>query len=190
MIRQNNTLKQLIFDHNNDYGFDVGEVIKKEIKTFPSLSVVLPFYDNKEIISLTLKHLYNGLNKVMKVDHAFKFEVIIIDDGSKEGASKNISIKKFPGLKIFCHRINRGRTAVRNKGLDLAVNDLCLFMDSDIIIDSNLILNHLKIHGFSRKQKIKAITIGFFEFSDPSNPLIVKDEILPKDIKLNDFRLD
>ncbi|MEI6288468.1 MAG: glycosyltransferase family 2 protein [bacterium] len=186
----NQTLKQLIISHDNNYGFNVKDVIKKDFKKFPTLSIVLPFYEDKKIINLTLKHLYNGIDKVKDLDNKWKFEIIIIDDGSKEAAKSSIDSKKFPELKIIRHQANRGRTAVRNKGLHIAANELCLFMDSDILIDTDLILNHLKVQKFARQQYKKIITVGFFEFLDMENPIVKQEKLLTKDIKLNDFRLD
>lgn len=190
-MREKTTLKKLLFNHNNDYGFDVIRILPMQPKSVPNLSVVIPYFETKSIIKLTLRHLYNSLDTVQGLYKDWKFEVIVVDDGSKKFlAEKQIKVSKYTNLKIISSPYNKGRSSTRNIGLYNSRYELCLFMDSDILVDTQLILNHLKIHSYCQKiKKIGAITISFFQFSDEKEPLLKFNRLTPVDLKLNDYRL-
>lgn len=188
---KNKTLKQLIIDHNNNYDFDIKKVINLNFVTLPSLSVIIPYWENSSTINLLLKNLYNGLDKIKSINQKWDFEVIIIDDGSKNNPAKKIIKKtKYKNIKILKNKQNKGRVYARNKGLKNATKELILFMDADILVDETLILNHLKTHAFAKKNKKQIITVGFFDFETNLDIWKKKCIIKANDIMLNDFRID
>jgi glycosyltransferase involved in cell wall biosynthesis len=186
-----NTLIDKLNEHNNDYGIDVNVILaQKEPHKLPSLSVIIPYYKTGEIINHTLHHLYNSLRLVGTIEPGWDFEVLVIDDGSKERTATESIHASYENLRIITLDENVGRSRARNRGLECAQKELCLFMDSDILIDTLLVYNHLKVHCFIRENKNNLpITFSFFEFSDSKSPLLTYDVITPADLKLNDFRL-
>ena len=186
------TLKTALFNHSNNYKFDPSSVIAGYVsKQYFGLSVIIPYYEAGEVIRLVLHHLYNSLTEVRKLQPDWKYEVVLIDDGSvKKPVRKVVKAGDYPSLKILINSVNVGRTSTRNRGLKEAKNNLCLFMDSDILIDNQLILNHLKIHSYNRKtNKNSCITPSFFCFADQNDPAL-KDKILyPARVMINDWRL-
>jgi glycosyltransferase involved in cell wall biosynthesis len=188
----NDTLKKLLYNHNNNYNFNPIDVLTfKEFPLPKNLSVIIPYYNTGEIINVTLKHLYNSLNKVSEYFPNWKFEVILVDDGSSvRPANKYLDKNKWPNLKLEILSENLGRTSARNKGLKLAKLELCLFMDSDILIDNQLISNHLKIHTYNEQlNRKKSISVSFFDFRDYLEEQNSLDFICPHDLRLNDYRL-
>lgn len=88
------------------------------------ISVVVPAYNEAGRIGRVLKTLTSAKGKGL-VD-----EIIVIDDGSKDG-TKNIALQ-FP-VKLIVFEENKGRGAALAKGLEVAKNDLVMFLDSDLI---------------------------------------------------------
>ena len=185
------TLKDMLFKHSNNYHFDPVQVLAYMPKEIPTISVVIPYYESGKIIKSTLHHLYNSIQSVTKIFKNWNYEVVIIDDGSEKYPVANyIGRQNYPNLRIISNANNQGRTITRNRGLLNSQYDVCLFMDSDILIDSQLILNHLKIHTYVRKNNHKsAITVSFFQFTDENDPLLKFKILSPADLKLNDYRL-
>lgn len=93
------------------------------------VSVVVPLYNEKE----SLPELYSWINKVMH-DNGFQYELIFVDDGSKDGswkvieqlATTNISVK---GIKF---RRNHGKSAALYVGFQRASGDVVITMDADL----------------------------------------------------------
>ncbi|MBI2103497.1 glycosyltransferase family 2 protein [Candidatus Woesebacteria bacterium] len=186
-------LHELILSHNNNYGFDPYVPIYNYLpKTVPSFSVIIPYFETGAIFKLTLKHLYNSIRTVQGYDHNVEFEVIVVDDGSvvEKRAKDIVSTNDWQNLNIIVDNQNLGRTSSRNIGLKNASKEICIFMDSDVLIDTSLIFSALKIHSYNYfKNNRRCITVGFFKFTNSSDPLIKYDLITPSDVQLNDYRL-
>lgn len=94
-----------------------------------NISVVIPSYNNKDLLKETLGHLFS---QIYPKD---KFEIIVIDDGSSDGTEeivKKISEKSPCQLKYY-RQENKGPGAARNHGVKKSKYDIIMFMDSDIL---------------------------------------------------------
>lgn len=94
------------------------------------ISVIIPIYNTKVDI---LKRCIDSINF-----NDIKFEIILIDDGSKEEKSneyKRINIKNLSYYK----QKNKGVSSARNLGMRKAKGDYLLFVDSDDILYANCI---------------------------------------------------
>jgi glycosyltransferase involved in cell wall biosynthesis len=93
------------------------------------ISVIIPLLNEEE----SLSELSEWISRVMK-DNNLSYEVIFIDDGSKdkswqiieELAGKNSSVK---GIKF---RRNYGKAAALSVGFDQAMGDVVITMDADL----------------------------------------------------------
>lgn len=184
------TLKELIVKHDNDYGFDVAQAIQDNMLILPNLSIVIPYYETGEVFLRTLRYLYQSINTVKEVASYWQCEVIVIDDGSVEKKAIDCVEQKLNGLNIVSNYINQGRTKTRNHGLKLAKHEICLFMDSDILVAEEFLLHHLRTHAFARSVSKSIITVGFFQSVDTQYLSNNHDRIHCRDIMLNDFRLN
>lgn len=183
----NRTLRDLVLNHSNDYGFDVNAAILQS-PAISDLSIVIPYYNSK-FLKRVIHSLYVGLEKVEEQYTSWKFEVIVIDDGSKEKADKVIGEQYYKNLTIITFESNRGVTEARNTGLQQARFSTVLFMDNDIVVSDDIILKHLKVHSFAGIYK-PCITLGFFATVQPTDPIL--SETLTKEVvqsRINDFRL-
>ena len=93
------------------------------------ISIVVPSYNEDE----SLPHLAEWIDRVMK-EHGFSYEVIIVDDGSKDGtwqAAEKLHAGNpcYRGIKF---RRNYGKSAALNTGFAAAQGDVVITMDADL----------------------------------------------------------
>lgn len=95
------------------------------------LSVIIPIYNAKEYLPRCLDSVigqtYNGL------------EIILIDDGSTDGASEiaDIYASKDDRIKLI-HQDNQGESHARNVGLSMVTGDYFTFVDCDDWVDEDM----------------------------------------------------
>ncbi len=88
------------------------------------VSVVMPAYNAEE-------NIVNSIESV--INQTFKnFELIIVDDGSKDNTLKICREyeNKYPNIKVI-HQKNGGEAAARNTGIKNASGKYIMFLDSD-----------------------------------------------------------
>ncbi|MFD2202719.1 glycosyltransferase family 2 protein [Shivajiella indica] len=93
------------------------------------ISVVIPVFDEQE----SLSELHNWISRVME-EYAFSYEIIFINDGSKDG-SWNI-IQKLssinPNVKGISFIRNYGKSAALDMGFSRAQGEVVITMDADL----------------------------------------------------------
>lgn len=93
------------------------------------LSLVIPLLNEEE----SLQELSDWIVRVMQAN-SFSYEVLFIDDGSKDGSWKKIEdlISKNPNIKGIKFRRNYGKSAALNVGFEAAQGDVVITMDADL----------------------------------------------------------
>lgn len=96
------------------------------------VSVIIPVYNIKRYLSECLESVVHQTYK--------NIEIILIDDGSTDGSGEICDDydKKYSNIKVF-HLKNSGVSAARNYGINQANGDYLTFVDSDDVIDKNMI---------------------------------------------------
>lgn len=174
-----------LLTHNNSYDFDVAELVSERIDGVSSLSIVIPYYNALETINLTLKYLQETLIYAADKFNNFRWEILIIDDGSDIPISKVVDSLLAKNVTFIELKKKKGRHYVRNLGIKQAKNEILMFIDADILVGKHLIVDHLKIHKYLKDQKQSGITLGLFNFLTLNKEFLVKEEYF-KDV--NDFR--
>lgn len=93
------------------------------------ISIVVPSYNEAE----SLPHLAEWIDRVMK-EHGFSYEVIIVDDGSKDGTwqvAEELHAEN-PAYRGIKFRRNYGKSAALNTGFAAAQGDVVITMDADL----------------------------------------------------------
>ncbi len=93
------------------------------------ISIVVPLYNEAE----SLPHLAEWIDRVMK-EHGFSYEVVMVDDGSKDG-SWNVIEKLHEGNPVYRgikFRRNYGKSAALNTGFAAVQGDVVITMDADL----------------------------------------------------------
>jgi glycosyltransferase involved in cell wall biosynthesis len=89
----------------------------------PKVSVIIPCYNQVEFLEEAIASVKNQTFK--------DYEIIIVNDGSTEHNAIDL-INDFASFNIFIiHEINKGVSAARNKGIELAQGEFILPLDAD-----------------------------------------------------------
>jgi len=89
------------------------------------LSIIIPFYNEKENLPLLINSLKEELKKIK-----IKYEIIFVDDGSNDNYDKNLFNKK--NFKLFFHHKRLGKGMALKTGINKNNGDLICFMDADL----------------------------------------------------------
>ncbi len=109
----------------------------------PIISVVIPTYNRRNLLSQCLASIYRQTYK--------KFEIIIIDDASSDRTIKFIK-KLFQKIKIISNTRRLGPSYCRNQGLLSSKGNIILFLDSDTeFLDNNVFRKISKLLWESKK---------------------------------------
>src|SRR6476661_996572 len=71
------------------------------------------------------------------------FEVLVADDGSSDGSAASLDDVDTPFRLRVLALPRRGQAAAQNEAIAAAEGRICLFLDDDVIADSELIREHL-----------------------------------------------
>lgn len=115
-----------------------------EEKELLLVSVVVPCYNHEKYVKETIESIINQTYK--------NIELIVIDDGSKDGSVKVIQELADRYGFTFIHRPNKGLTKTLNEGVHLASGDFIAFVASDDYWDITKI--EKQVESFNKNDKI------------------------------------
>ncbi len=93
----------------------------------PDMSIVLVCWNNKAYLDPCLKSLYEGNLKC-------SFDVIVVDNGSKDGSQQMLA-EKYPDVKIIQNQSNVGLGKASNQGIVATNGRYVLLLNNDTIVD-------------------------------------------------------
>jgi len=98
------------------------------------ISIVIPVYNECESINFLINEIINVM-----VKNSFEFEIIVINDGSKDSTSKVLDdlFLEIKELVIVNLRKNYGQTAAMAAGFDVASGEVIITLDGDLQNDPN-----------------------------------------------------
>ncbi len=93
------------------------------------ISVVVPLLNERD----SLPELTDWIHRVLTA-HQFSYEVILIDDGSRDGSWEVITelVRQNPAVKGIKFRRNYGKSAALSEGFRIAQGDVVVTMDADL----------------------------------------------------------
>jgi glycosyltransferase involved in cell wall biosynthesis len=91
------------------------------------LSIIIPCYNE----SNTILSLIDAVKRSPVTDR----EIIIVDDGSKDGTCDILSQIRDPEVRVIFHKVNQGKGAALRTGFQEATGDICIVQDADLEYD-------------------------------------------------------
>lgn len=104
----------------------------KTIDSSVDISIVVPVYNYVEIIKANIDAIINQKTE-------YNYEVIIVDDGSTDGAGEVIKQYENNSKVKLIYQKNAGIGAARNTGINNAVGKYIMFVDCDDIVHSDIV---------------------------------------------------
>lgn len=136
-------------------------------------SIIVPVYNAEKYLNRCIDSILNQT--------ARNFELLLINDGSKDSSGKIIDSYVKSDNRIKCiHKTNGGVSAARNLGLNMAKGDYVTFVDSDDWIESSLLE-----HCFSiiEKHGVDIIRWGYIcEYNDSSHKIVCDKECVTNNV--------
>lgn len=90
------------------------------------ISVIIPFYNEKENLSILIDQLINQLDRLKK-----EYEIILVDDGSTDAWRQNFQNPKSK-IQIIQHKKRLGKGQALKTGIENSTGDIIVFMDGDL----------------------------------------------------------
>ncbi len=91
------------------------------------LSIIIPCYNE----SATIMSLIDAVKQSPVAER----EIIIVDDGSKDGTRETLNKLKDPEVRVIFHEVNQGKGAALRTGFQEATGDICIVQDADLEYD-------------------------------------------------------
>lgn len=182
----NHCLQQKILNHSNDYSYlekPYKEITKHEListrslnnhSLFEPVSIIIPCYNSEQTI---LKTLYSIESQNLPKELLKQVNVVVVDDGSVIPVShviKNAITDFSYNLDIIRLESNKGLSTARNIGFNASFNQNVIFLDSDVLIPSNYLLEVSVRVGLIPN----AVFVSFKKNIDPTNLLTSPNNIL------------
>ena len=134
-------------------------------------SILMPVYNGSKVISPTLRSILS-----QSFDN---FELIIVDDCSKDDTGKIIRGFKDKRIKFFKNKKNLGYPGNLEKCRKKAKGDVLYLMGQDDILGKEVLLNTYNV--FAEDENIGAVTRPYFWFDkDINTPVRAKKQLSSK----------
>lgn len=121
------------------------EDIQSDVKTYPTISIIIPAYNEEKVIAHTIEGLLETKYP--------KKEIIFVDDGSVD-KTLSIAMQYKDKIKIL-HKENGGKASALNYGLVYATGEIIVIVDADTIIGRHSLKEIVK--GFEINEHVSAV---------------------------------
>lgn len=96
-----------------------------------TISIVISSYNGVHLLEKYLPFLFKAIG-------IFKYEIIVVDDGSKDGTFKFIK-REYPSIKLVRLNGNRGFPVTSNTGARASSGDIILFLNNDVKVTGDFL---------------------------------------------------
>lgn len=127
---------------------------KEHLKSPCEISVIICTYNRKELLKKVIDNVVN-----QTIDK-LRYEIVIVDNGSRDGAQKLISSWQSKYKKpriVFLQEKRLGLGYSRNRGLGKATGEYIAFLDDDVSVDKDWLETIL---GCFREVKVEPFAVG------------------------------
>ena len=123
---------------------------------YPSFSVIISTYNGEKYLNECLDSV---INQILQ-----DIEIICINDGSTDNSLKILEeyAKKDNRIKII-NQSNAGLATSRNRALKIITGKYCAFVDSDDIIDENMLF---ELYNYAEKNNLDMLSFSGYQFNE------------------------
>ena len=121
----------------------------------PIISVILPSHNRRELLP-------GAIASVLGLSFT-DWELIVVDDGSQDDSAAVVAPFRSDPRVRYITQTQQGRSAARNRGIELAQGEWVAFLDSDDRYLPNGLQDHLNT---AAKQPGLAMSLGGYEYID------------------------
>ncbi|MFJ5265687.1 glycosyltransferase [Streptomyces sp. NPDC088387] len=141
----------------------------------PKCTVIIPTYNRARLLGYTLQSL------VLQALHPDRFEVIVVDDGSSDETATVVEeFRDVLQLQYFFQPDEGFRAATaRNVGIHHARADVCVFVDSGMLLHADFLNRHLAQHTAGRPVAVVGYNYGHRQ--DAAETWELQDELDVRD---------
>ncbi|MFB9234509.1 glycosyltransferase family 2 protein [Plantactinospora siamensis] len=94
------------------------------------LSILMPVYNEAERIA-------DALKQALAVDYPCDIELVVVDDGSKDGTAEILAAADDSRVRVITHQRNAGKGAAIKTAVDNAEGEYMVILDADLEYDPN-----------------------------------------------------
>ncbi len=135
------------------------------------VSVVVPTYNRRDMVVRCIQTL------LRQEFPPAQYEIIAVVDGSSDGTPSALRELKSSSRLEIIEQENRGLAAARNSGLHRSRGDIVIFVDDDMLCESQLVSEHFAAHACERP----VIAVGAVFLSDDT-PLTLAAECFNREV--------
>lgn len=141
------------------------------------LSIIVPIYNVKD-------YLEECMDSLLKITNISK-QIICIEDVSTDGTNELLKKKygSMPYVEILTNKKNSGLAYSRNVGLEQSIGEYIMFVDSDDVINSDV------IEKFLIKMKNENLDILYFDVKEIFDDDIIEN-IVNRRLRTGEYKLD
>ncbi len=92
------------------------------------LSILMPVYNEEERIA-------DALKQALAVDYPCEIELVVVDDGSRDGTAEVLGRMDDARLRVITHQRNAGKGAAIRTAVDNAEGEYMVVLDADLEYD-------------------------------------------------------
>ena len=109
------------------------------MSTTPSVSLILPTYNERKNIGIFVPRLHEAFKNV-------PHEILVVDDSSPDGTGEEVLLlaKRIPNLRLITREKKNGIGSALRHGYDSAKNDVILSCDADLSFSTD---DLMKLYG-------------------------------------------
>jgi len=97
---------------------------RKPLVDYPAISILVAAYNEESSIADTLQ-------SIAAQNYPGEFEVLVIDDGSKDGTAAIVDAHPYPWARLLRQPRNMGKAAALNRGLAESKHEFVITLDAD-----------------------------------------------------------
>lgn len=109
-----------------------------ELQTKIFFSCIITCYNREDTVESSIKSILNQTYQ--------DFEIIVVDDCSKDSSIKRIQAINDTRIKIIRHHTNQGQNAALNTGVENALFEVVAFLDSDDVWEKNYLAEMASVY--------------------------------------------